>query len=75
MYTPSAGTHGTVTHPVATSSVVPSSETYGYNARGELISAAGHTWGYDAEGNRHTSGYTNTVGNEQTSDGTWISLS
>jgi RHS repeat-associated protein len=45
--------------------------TFGYDKSNQLLSAGSSGYGYDAAGNRNTSGYTTGPGNQVTSDGTW----
>jgi RHS repeat-associated protein len=44
---------------------------YGYDYANQLTSAGGKSYGWDANGNRNTSGYTTGTQNEMLSDGTW----
>src|SRR5207247_6326809 len=45
--------------------------TYQYDAANELTSDTAHSYSYDLNGNRNSSGYTTGSGNEMTNDGTW----
>ncbi len=46
-------------------------KTYSYDSTSQLTSDNGTTYGYDATGNRNTTGYTVGTGNRITNDGTW----
>jgi RHS repeat-associated protein len=45
--------------------------TYQYDAANELTNDTAHSYNYDLNGNRNSSGYATGPGNEMTNDGTW----
>jgi hypothetical protein len=45
--------------------------TYQYDAANELTNDTAHSYSYDLNGNRNSSGYTTGSANEMTNDGTW----
>jgi RHS repeat-associated protein len=53
------------------SSTLGPTTTDTYDRAGQLISDGTNTWSFDKEGNRNSTGYSVTTGNELSSDGTW----